>query len=133
MMLYGSVHGFTPGGPRPPKQPKPAHLNPSSRLPSLETLKLTGALKPLDVTPATNPVYVLPALGCAASALTASSRLSAAASTAISVRCVGLRLMMISFSSCRDPRSAHPPTGTVWLDGSYWPRSSERAVTLRRR
>jgi hypothetical protein len=36
---------------------------------------------------------------------------------------------MISFSSCRDPRSAHPPTGTVWLIGSYWQRSSERAVT----
>src|ERR1019366_4974995 len=108
--MLPSVNGF-PDPPRP-SQPVGAHWNRSSFLPSLETLKLIGALKPLNGASEVNPAYVLPALGCAASALTASSKLSAAASTAISIRNVGLRLMAISCSSCRDLRSAHPPTGT---------------------
>src|ERR1039458_4656615 len=91
-------------------QPKPYHTNPSSRLPSLETLKLTGALKPLDAPAEVNPLYVLPALGRAASALTASNRLSAAANTAINILRVGLRLIAISSSSGRNHQAQRPAT-----------------------
>ena len=49
----GFVHG-SPGPPIPPQSPA-EYLKPSSRLPSDETLKLTGGLKPLKACPEVNP------------------------------------------------------------------------------
>lgn len=60
-------------------QPRLPYLNDSTLLPELETVKLTGARKPLTFAAEVNPVYLPAAVGCAASAAAARTRDSAAA------------------------------------------------------
>ena len=62
----------------------------------LDTLKLTGGLKPLNAAAEVNPVYDFPAFGCAASAANERTLTAPATTTAMS---------LVEISDCDSSRS----------------------------